>query len=101
MGLGEEARAGAFAPKEPEAHEPDESKEPAVVQTEEERVALAEQQRIAEFNAHPHTQITALLKELSAPRHDIHDRLGAVHNGLIRMAQLVLQHTPVPENPNG
>ncbi len=93
MGLGEEARAGAFAPPEVEQN--------AQGPTQEELAAQAEQQRIAEFNAHPHTQVTALLKELSAPRHDIHDRLGAVHNGLIRLAQLVLQHTPVPENPNG
>jgi hypothetical protein len=58
----------------------------------------AEVQKTAEFNAHPHTQISKLLADLRAPGVlDINARVSLALQGISRLAQLVLTHTPPPE----
>ena len=51
-------------------------------------------QQLAEYNMQPHPRLQALLGDLQAPRHDLHDRIGAIQNGLIRLVQIIMAHTP-------
>ena len=94
MGLGEEARAGAFAPQ-PEATVED---PPVVEQTEDEAAAQAEQHRIAKFNAHPHTRLTNLQKQLVAPGQalDAPGRIATLHSVIGQLVQIIKEHTPAP-----
>lgn len=55
-------------------------------------------ERIAEFNAHPHTRLTALAADLGTKRVDLHDRIGALHRVLAGVIGLALTHTPPPRS---
>jgi len=55
-------------------------------------------QRAAELAAHPHNQLKKLLLDLQAPRIDLHDRIASLHRGLTALTQLVLTHTPAPDD---
>ena len=70
--------------------------------TEKEEAAAKEAQAKAEaraaYAAHPHTQLTKLLADLRTPALDINARVSQVHNAVSRLAQLVLQHTPPPDD---
>jgi hypothetical protein len=81
--------------------------EERVAQLEEERVAneksqaelQAEADRRAALMAHPHTQLRGILNDLRAPTAlDINGRVGALHQAVARLTQLVLQHTPPPND---
>jgi hypothetical protein len=72
---------------------------------EQERIAKynEEQQRLAEFNAHPHTLLNGILKDLRAPSAlDANGRLNTLQHAVSRLVQVIIQHTPpLPEKPNG
>lgn len=59
-------------------------------------------QRVAEFNAHPHTQLTDILKGLqSRPTAlDINGRVGALHSAVARLAQLMIGEFKPPVHPD-
>lgn len=61
---------------------------------EQDKAAAAEEQ--AEFNAHPHTRLTALAADLGTKRVDLHDRIGAIHRVLAGLIGMALQNTPKP-----
>ena len=48
-------------------------------------------------HAHPHVRLRQILTDLSTPRVDLHDKIGAVHRNLVALTQTVLEHTPPPE----
>jgi|KBSMisStandDraft_5_1062788.scaffolds.fasta_scaffold00163_48 hypothetical protein len=66
-----------------------------------ERQAEAEKQ--AARAAHPHNQLRSILQGLQAPTAlDVNGRLGALQVAVIRLMQVILQHTPPPpEDDNG
>jgi len=55
----------------------------------------------AEFDAHPYSRVGAILKHLQDPHLDMHDRIGAVHRGLVQLAQIVqgTLDAPAPLEP--
>lgn len=57
-----------------------------------------EQKARDEFNAHPHTRLTALAADLGTKRVDLHDRIGAIHRVLGGLIGLALQNTPPPRS---
>ena len=77
-------------PVETDAPEP----EPEGLSAEE----IARHQKIAEFNAHPHTQLTKLAADLRSPTAlDVNGRLGIVHQAVARLVGLMLQGTEPPQ----
>lgn len=98
MSLPDEPHVDPFAQQEPGAAaqnepEPAES-EPEGLSAEE----VAEHQRLAEQMAHPHAQLSKLLDDLRGPSAlDINGRIGLALQGISRLAQIVLNHTPPPQ----
>ena len=98
MSLPDEPHVDPFAQQEPgvaaqNEPEPAES-EPEGLSAEE----VAEHQRLAEQMAHPHAQLSKLLDDLRGPSAlDINGRIGLALQGISRLAQIVLNHTPPPE----
>lgn len=68
----------------------------AQVEREEQQKRDDDAARHAEFNAHPHTRLTALAADLGTKRVDLHDRIGALHRVLAGVIGLALTHTPPP-----
>ncbi len=60
--------------------------------------------RLNELAAHPHVQLRSLLADLRAPAAtagDITTKHAHLHAAVVRLTQLVLQHTPAPEEDDG
>lgn len=58
-------------------------------------------QAIAEFNAHPHTQLTGILADLRRPAGlDVNGRLATLHSAVARLAQMLMGSMPAPVHPD-
>ena len=104
MPLPDEAAAEAFAPQEgdPAEQHPVEPTAEEIAAEKAAQAAAAEQQRIAEFNAHPHTRLSDLQKQLTAPGNlDVNARIGMLHSVVSQLLQVIKQHTPAPETHDG
>ena len=82
------------------------NQEPAAAESQEKPEGLsveeqAEHQRIAEFNAHPHTQLTKLASDLRTPALDVHARISQLHNAVSRLTQMFLSQITPPAQPGG
>lgn len=56
---------------------------------------------LAEFNAHPHTQLTGILTDLRRPSGlDVNARMATLHNAVARLAQLMLGSGEAPIHPD-
>ena len=86
-------------PPDPPAQEP--VPEPETEEQAKQRVAAEkaadDAKEAAELAAHPHNLLKALAKDLQTPRMDLHDRISATHRVLAGLIQVVLAHTPGPE----
>ncbi|MDE2471868.1 MAG: hypothetical protein KGL35_24870 [Bradyrhizobium sp.] len=63
----------------------------------------AEARRRAALMAHPHTQLNKILTDLRAPaanQADVNTRLAHLHAAVRQLVQVVLSHTPRPEEPH-
>jgi|SRR5882724_5355949 len=55
---------------------------------------------LADFNAHPHTQLTAISKSLVTVPGDVHTRINTVHSAVSRLVQMMLtKGGDAPEKP--
>jgi hypothetical protein len=84
-----ELRLAAMTPEQRAAHEEANKSPPAE--------EIERQKKIAEFNAHPHTLLQAIQKDMQAPALDVNARLGMLQGSLARLIQVVLSHTPPPK----
>ena len=81
---------------------PEEATAEAIKPTLDEIDAQAEQERIAAFNSHPHTRLTGLQKQMSAPTAlDVSGRIGMLHSVVAQLVQIIKEHTPAPEKTDG
>jgi hypothetical protein len=72
--------------------------------TQEEIDAQAAADRLARFQAHPHTQLRKIQADLRAPATqtgDVTTRMAHLHSAMQRLIQVVLSHTPPPEEDHG
>jgi hypothetical protein len=63
---------------------------------------IAEHQRLAELNAHPHTRLANLQKQMAAPGVlDVNARIGMLHSVISQLVQIIKEHTPgAPRHPD-
>lgn len=88
-----------FETQEPGAAAQNDLRQPEPSQEELDRQKRA--QAIAEFNAHPHTQLTGILSDLRKPSGlDINGRVATLHSAVARLTQLMLGAGEPPVHPD-
>jgi hypothetical protein len=97
--LAERAKAQALAHEQEEKALAEREKEAGMSPEELAAKHAADQQALAELNAHPHTQLRQIQTDMAAPGAlDMHDRMSRMYIALSRLIGIVLAHTPPPDS---